>query len=89
MLEEVGDDKEGNNLDDLVAHARTPASAERLEVLRLLELKRKIGWKLVHSFMQLNNTSEELLQVTFSAKWHLIDTHFAIGKNPVAIHLFA
>ena len=80
MLEEVGDDKEGNNLNDLVAHARTPAGAERLEVLRLLELRRKIGWKLVHSFMQLNNTSKELLQVTFSAKWHLIDTHFAIGK---------
>ena len=39
LLEEVGDDKEGNNLDDLVAHARTPPGAERLEVLRLLELK--------------------------------------------------
>ena len=58
MLEEVGDDKEGNYLDNLVAHARTPAGAERLEVLRLLELKGKIGWKLVHSFIQLQEAVE-------------------------------
>ena len=69
MLEEVGDDKEGDNLDDLVAHARTPPGAERLEVLRLLELKGKNN-----QLIMLNNTSEEFLNVTFSAKWHLIDS---------------